>query len=66
MREIINTWPETISVFMAFKMNCIGCYMSSFDTLEDAITVHSIPIDEILAELNKIIGKSTTMETENE
>jgi len=55
MHEILEQWPETIPVFLAYKMNCIGCYMSSFDTLADALLVHNLPIDDVLKALNKTI-----------
>jgi len=58
MGEILSNWPETISVFLEFKMSCVGCCMSSFDTLEDALTIHGLPIDEILVALNNEIREN--------
>ena len=55
MSEILYRWPETIPVFMEFKMTCIGCYMSSFDSLEDALIVHGVAPDNILKALNQIV-----------
>lgn len=56
MNEILSQWPETIPVFLEHKMSCIGCYMSSFDTLEDALTVHNLPVNVMVKALNETIG----------
>jgi hybrid cluster-associated redox disulfide protein len=63
MNEILSRWPETIPVFLEYKMSCIGCYMSSFDTLEEALAVHNLPIKEMVEALNKtIVGINGTHE----
>jgi len=58
MSEILAKWPQTILVFMTQGFSCIGCYMSAFDTLEDALVVHGLPLDPILTDLNKSIASS--------
>jgi len=55
MNEILERWPETVPVFLAYRMNCIGCYMTSFDTLADALLVHNLPPDDVIKALNKAI-----------
>jgi len=62
--EILNKWPETITAFREFHMNCIGCYMSVFDTLEDAAIVHNISVEEIVAALNEQISDVQIYNTE--
>jgi len=64
MSEILTRWPETIPVFMEYKMTCIGCYMSPFDTLEDALTVHGVPAGNILKALNQIVRDAKNYHTE--
>jgi hybrid cluster-associated redox disulfide protein len=58
MHELLEKWPETIPVFLRYRMSCIGCYMSSFDTLEDALKVHGLPIHEVLESLNRSVADS--------
>jgi hybrid cluster-associated redox disulfide protein len=60
MSEILEKWPQTIPVFMAHGFSCIGCYMSAFDTLEDALVVHGLPLEPILAALNQSVAGSKT------
>lgn len=51
MAVIISTWPETIPVFLDYGMICVGCYMSEFDTLADALKVYGIPEHQIVHDL---------------
>jgi len=64
MGEILTRWPETIPFFMEYQMTCIGCYMSPFDTLEDALLVHSLPVNDILEALNKRVTEYHNLDME--
>ncbi len=55
MADIISTWPETIPVFIGYRMICVGCYMSQFDTLEDSLKIYHLPVEQVLGELNQVI-----------
>ena len=57
-------WPETLPVFIQYRMTCIGCYMSPFDTLEDALAVHNLPLDDILIALNQRVAENLTLDME--
>lgn len=63
MGEILHKWPETIPVFLRYRMSCIGCYMSFFDTLEDALKVHNLPLDIVLSALNQNIRDTNSQQT---
>ena len=58
MAEIIETWPETIPVFMGYRMICVGCLMSQFDTLEESLKIYNLPVDKVIDELNQLIRTS--------
>ncbi|HIE56847.1 MAG TPA: DUF1858 domain-containing protein [Anaerolineales bacterium] len=55
MSEILGRWPETIPVFIRYRMECVGCYLSTFDTLEEAAVAHHIPLDTLVEALNQEI-----------
>ena len=55
--EILQTWPETIQVFINHGMICVGCHMSAFDTLAEAIANYGYSADNFSQELNKAITK---------
>ncbi len=50
--SIIAIDEELADVFFAFGMFCIGCAMSSGETLEEACEVHGIDCDELTQALN--------------
>jgi len=50
--EVLDRWPRTIDVFLEHQMSCPGCYMSHFDTLEDAAQTYGLSEDAFLDELN--------------
>jgi hybrid cluster-associated redox disulfide protein len=56
--EIMQTWPETIQVFINHGMICVGCHMSAFDTLADAITNYGYSVDIFVQKLNEAISET--------
>jgi len=51
--DVIQRWPVSILVFLENRMACVGCSMSAYDTLADALEVYDIPQEEILPSLNR-------------
>jgi hybrid cluster-associated redox disulfide protein len=58
--EILNQWPETIKLFLDYRMACVGCSMSSFDTLRDALAAHDLPQDVVLHALNASVKTASS------
>jgi hybrid cluster-associated redox disulfide protein len=54
----LDTYPQTISVFLRHQMICVGCAMAEFDTLEDAAKNYAIPMIQLLEELRNQINKT--------
>jgi hybrid cluster-associated redox disulfide protein len=40
--DVMRASPQTIRVFLQFKMGCVGCPIASFHTVEDACREHGI------------------------
>jgi len=55
MAKILSNWPETIPVFLANHMQCVGCYLSSFVTLGEASKVYSVPLKSLIKTLDQSI-----------
>lgn len=53
--DIIEKYPLTIELFSQFGFHCLGCQMSSIETLEEGSMKHGIDVDEILDSLNGVI-----------
>ena len=48
--EVMRRWPATIRVFLDFRMNCVGCPIAGFHTVEDACREHgAVPGDFLSA-----------------
>jgi len=52
--EIVQTYPDTVSVFQNFGMGCLGCMAAQFETLEDGCLVHGIDPDQLVKALNAV------------
>jgi hybrid cluster-associated redox disulfide protein len=40
--DVMRGSPETIRVFLEFKMRCVGCPVACFHTVDDACREHGI------------------------
>lgn len=55
--EILAIAPQSAPMFQAIGMHCLGCAMSSGETLEQACMVHGVNADEFLAKLNDFLAE---------
>ncbi len=54
--DIMDNWPETITVFIRYKMLCIGCSVAPFHTVKEACAEHSVDEVMIRAELDSALS----------
>lgn len=54
--EVLDRWPETITIFLKHRMACVGCGMSGFETLISAAEIYGLQVDELIAELEASIS----------
>lgn len=50
--EILNLRPEVIRILVRHGMHCMGCAVSSAESLAAAAQVHQIDLAKLLHELN--------------
>lgn len=50
-------WPDSYSVFLALKMQCVGCMLQKFCTLHYVAETYQVPLTELIGELEKYITK---------
>lgn len=55
--DILDIAPQTAPVFMAIGMHCLGCPASRGETVEQACMVHGVNVDELLAQVNKLVAQ---------
>ncbi len=53
--DILDIAPDTAPIFMSIGMHCLGCPSSRGETVEQACMVHGVNVDDLLAEINKLI-----------
>jgi hybrid cluster-associated redox disulfide protein len=58
--EIMNRWPQCVPVFLAHKLDCVGCPMAPFETLAEVIEIYRLSQDDFLAELAAAIYEEKT------
>ncbi|WP_375263661.1 DUF1858 domain-containing protein [Palleronia sp.] len=53
--DLMETWPETIAVFLRYRMLCVGCVIGRFHTITDACREHGVDETEFRAALASAI-----------
>ncbi|WP_024507433.1 DUF1858 domain-containing protein [Bradyrhizobium sp. ARR65] len=51
VEDVMRASPQTIRVFLQFKMGCVGCPIASFHTVQDACGEHGVDPDAFLRAL---------------
>ena len=54
--EIMRNAPDTMPVFQAIGMHCMGCAMASGENVEQACAAHDVDVDAFVAKLNAFIA----------
>ncbi len=55
--EILRLYPESVTIFKKYRMECVRCGGSEAETLEKGAKYHGIDINELVAAFNEFIGK---------
>lgn len=54
--EVLMNAPETMPLFQQIGMHCLGCALSTGETVEEACEVHGVDPDEFIEQLNALIS----------
>jgi hybrid cluster-associated redox disulfide protein len=49
---VMRQWPQTIRVFLAHGMHCVGCPIGVFHTIDDACLEHHADVERFMQALN--------------
>jgi hybrid cluster-associated redox disulfide protein len=55
--EIVQTYPETVPVFMKHGLHCLGCAIAQFETLAQGAAAHRMDLPALLKDLNEVANK---------
>ncbi len=53
--EVVQQYPKTICVWLAFKTDCFGCYLMKFCSLDYVAKSYHIKVNTLIEELEKTI-----------
>lgn len=56
---MMQAYPQTVSVFLALKMGCVGCSLERFCSLEDVAASYELSLDVVLEKLRESIQISS-------
>ena len=54
--QVMNRWPASIRVFMDFKLECVGCPIATFHSVDEASREHAIDGGAFLVALQAVVG----------
>ena len=55
VHDVMTDRPETIRVFLDFRMGCVGCPIACFHTVDDACGEHHVDRDAFLKALREVV-----------
>jgi len=56
--DVMRGTPETIRVFLEFRMGCVGCPIACYHTVDDACREHGVDRDAFLGALRSVGAKA--------
>lgn len=57
--EIMRAWPATISVFLRYRMHCVGCALAPFHMIAEACVAHAVDERELRAALRSALKRKS-------
>ncbi|MBN2878540.1 MAG: DUF1858 domain-containing protein [Clostridia bacterium] len=59
INEVLQLDRRTAPLFMEFGMHCLGCPMSTNESIEDACATHGVSADELIDQINDFFEQNT-------
>jgi hybrid cluster-associated redox disulfide protein len=57
IKDIVEKYPETMSLFEERGLGCAGCRAALFENLEQGAKVHGLSVDVLVEDLNLLISR---------
>lgn len=54
--DIMMNAPDTVPLFQAIGMHCMGCALASGENVEEACSAHGVDVDKFVATVNEYIA----------
>jgi hybrid cluster-associated redox disulfide protein len=56
--DVVQTYPQTIEVFLRHGLMCFGCAIARFENVEQGAMAHGINVDALMKDLNAAIPQT--------
>jgi hybrid cluster-associated redox disulfide protein len=56
IQELFDQFPLAVPVFFRYRMDCVGCWLQRFCTLNDAAVSYAIPLKDLLDEIQQAVN----------
>jgi hybrid cluster-associated redox disulfide protein len=56
--EVVQTYPQTIEVFLKHGLMCFGCAIARFENVEQGAMAHGISVNALITDLNAAVPQS--------
>ncbi len=57
--DVVQSYPQTIEVFLKHGLMCFGCAIARFENVEQGAMAHGIDIDALMQDLNAAASQSS-------
>ena len=57
--DIVESYPQTVEVFLRHGLMCFGCAVARFENLEQGAMAHGINVDVLVKDLNAAVVPQT-------
>ena len=54
--EVVQKYPDTVDVFVNAGLGCLGCAAAHFENIEQGAMAHGIDVDQLVKDLNTVVG----------
>jgi len=61
--QVLESYPQSVDIFLRLKADCVGCRLDWFCTLEDVARDYSLILDDFLAVLEEAVIVITPKDT---
>ena len=62
--DVLNMDAGTVPIFLQNGLHCLGCALSSGESIEEACMVHGLDCDDLLDQLNEFFSLRDLPEAE--
>jgi hybrid cluster-associated redox disulfide protein len=51
--EVLRRWPDTLPVFLRYRLACVGCVMARFERLAEVPRIYGLEEQGFLSEVQQ-------------